>query len=377
MKNLATNLSILIPTFNRRSYLEQCLKSLLVQNCGGYELLVRDNASQDDTSLLISNLKKAFEHKSIKIKYKVNSSNVGFRQNMVEGLKELENQYAMILMDDDFFVDSCGLWSLYTGINSSDSIVLSNASVRRYLVGKEERSVDRLIESSASVGEHSFELVKGRDYFLNAWTRYKPLVLSTVMFDKNVLLESSWESWSKRAALDVNMYNIMSLSGDIALFDGTFTGYRIHEQQDFCSFPLEDAFESHSRILNWYQMAKKSGSFSFFTLLLWRIKTVLLKDEGIIVRLHSRENKQDIKDYFLWLKNFSRLHYVLMRVFMPSCIRKDREKANESRSLLRPILLFVVELRRFVLRVFLHIYRRRNDVDYNVGLFEAIKGVKK
>lgn len=45
--------SILIPTYNHAKYLRQCLDSVLVQDCGDYELLICNDASTDETASIL------------------------------------------------------------------------------------------------------------------------------------------------------------------------------------------------------------------------------------------------------------------------------------------------------------------------------------
>ena len=60
------NVSIVIPTFNRRSILEKCLKALenqkLNENVDTYEIIVVDDGSTDGTSLWIKNNKDILKH---------------------------------------------------------------------------------------------------------------------------------------------------------------------------------------------------------------------------------------------------------------------------------------------------------------------------
>ncbi len=363
----AAKLSILIPTYNRSGFLSECLDSLLAQNCTNYELLIRDNDSVDDTKDVVETYKAKFSLLGVSIKYKKNPTNVGFRDNMVEGLKELTNQYAIILMDDDFLISSQGVSSLYLSIIENEGVVFANAGVK---VCHGADKIDITEETPANA-----EIIAGDDYFLNAWTRYKPLVLSTVMFDRSVLLDSEWEFWSQRAALDVNLYNIMSLKGDVALFHCEFLAYRVHDQQDFCSIPIEDAFESHSRILNWYKLALESGKFTKVQLFFWWIKTVILKDEGIVVRLAKR-NSYVLDDYFLFLKNYRLAHFLLINLFMPCVIRMDRKKYEKKNAVLRGFLSTIANGRRLCLRTLLHTHRSLSDTQYQLNFLTALRGNK-
>ncbi|WP_339898158.1 glycosyltransferase family 2 protein [Paraglaciecola polaris] len=362
---IAKNLSILIPTFNRQEFLSVCLDSLLLQQCTGYELLVRDNDSADSTKSLCIEYEKKFAQKGVDFHYVKNPENVGFRDNMVHGLHELTRQNAMILMDDDYLINPQALASLYKSVNENTNVKLATSPVYQHKMDSGLNSAKFVFAERANSNVFPYQLVKGDSYFLNAWTKYPPLVLSSVVFDRVALLASKWEEWSERAALDVNMYNILSLQGDVAVFSDKFVAYRIHPSQDFGNLPLEDCIATHMRIKDWYFLAKETQRFSAFTLWFWRIKTVILKDQGIIKRLFQRES-DDIAKYFNWLKSYSFIHYIIIKNFMPECIRHSRYSSNNKNLL--------ANVRRQILRAFLFIYRRKFDSQYQLSFHQALKG---
>ncbi|GAI03024.1 unnamed protein product, partial [marine sediment metagenome] len=66
--------SIIIPTYNRKSILEKCLKALFNQNCpkDKYEIILIDDGSTDDTRTMIESLSP-----SCKLKYLRNEKRMG------------------------------------------------------------------------------------------------------------------------------------------------------------------------------------------------------------------------------------------------------------------------------------------------------------
>lgn len=95
-------LTIAIPTYNRRKYLQENLQVLLPQLSDCYEkveLLISDNASEDDTEEYINNLQKKYS-----ISYYRNSQNLGADGNFIECYKKAKGKYLIILSDDDIFL---------------------------------------------------------------------------------------------------------------------------------------------------------------------------------------------------------------------------------------------------------------------------------
>ena len=48
------SLQIIIPTYNRVRYLEPCIRSVLAQSFTDFELVVLDNASEDDVATVVA-----------------------------------------------------------------------------------------------------------------------------------------------------------------------------------------------------------------------------------------------------------------------------------------------------------------------------------
>lgn len=91
-------LSICIPTYNRRKYLEQSINVLLPQLSDEVEVLISNNCSTDDTDDYCKTLDS-------RIKYHKQSENTGFDGNFLWLLENATGKYIIILSDDDYFED--------------------------------------------------------------------------------------------------------------------------------------------------------------------------------------------------------------------------------------------------------------------------------
>jgi glycosyltransferase involved in cell wall biosynthesis len=96
MKVVEPNLvSVIIPTYNSVSYIEQCLDSVLCQDYSKIEIIVIDDGSNDDT-----NLKLRAASDSIKI---INISNSGAAVARNYGLMMARGEYVAFLDSDDYW----------------------------------------------------------------------------------------------------------------------------------------------------------------------------------------------------------------------------------------------------------------------------------
>ncbi|GAB1449420.1 MAG: glycosyltransferase family 2 protein [Bacteroidia bacterium] len=89
--------SVIIPLYNKRSYIARAVKSVLAQSCRDFELLIVDNNSNDDSlkeleSIIDSRIKVLFETRQ----------GVSFARN--KGASEAKFQYLVFLDADDEFL---------------------------------------------------------------------------------------------------------------------------------------------------------------------------------------------------------------------------------------------------------------------------------
>jgi len=92
--------SIIIPTYNRKSILEKCLKALFNQNCpkDKYEIILIDDGSTDDTRTMIESLSP-----SCKLKYLRNEKRMGVPRTRNKGIRQARGKY-IIFTDSDIIV---------------------------------------------------------------------------------------------------------------------------------------------------------------------------------------------------------------------------------------------------------------------------------
>jgi GT2 family glycosyltransferase len=91
-------LSIIIPSYNTRDLLKQCLESIVIQpfNHSDHEVIVVDNASTDGSPEMI-------RLKYPQVKLISNPQNVGFAQAVNTGLRQASGEYFLVLNSDTLF----------------------------------------------------------------------------------------------------------------------------------------------------------------------------------------------------------------------------------------------------------------------------------
>ncbi|HKW99729.1 MAG TPA: glycosyltransferase family 2 protein [Bryobacteraceae bacterium] len=89
--------SIMVPVYNRRELLADCLKSALAQTWRDLEVVVVDNASTDGTW----DVCRAFARADSRVRIFRNAENIGPVRNWQRCFREAEGRYGKLLFSDD------------------------------------------------------------------------------------------------------------------------------------------------------------------------------------------------------------------------------------------------------------------------------------
>lgn len=94
--------SVLIGTYNRASLLERCLNSVFGQSYSNIEVIVIDDASTDNTNVLLSDYKERYCNRFTYIR---NEFNRGIAYNSNLAFSVSTGQYIALIGDDDYWID--------------------------------------------------------------------------------------------------------------------------------------------------------------------------------------------------------------------------------------------------------------------------------
>lgn len=97
---MTIKISILIPVFNRSSFIGECIESAINQNYKDIEIIVVDNASDDGTW----DICQEYVKKDSRVKIFRNQKNIGPVLNWMRCIKEAKGEYGKILFSDDLIL---------------------------------------------------------------------------------------------------------------------------------------------------------------------------------------------------------------------------------------------------------------------------------
>lgn len=95
-------LTIFIPTYRRPRFLTKAIKSVLSQTWHNLQVVICDNASQDETAEIVSQFKQA----DPRVHYIGHSTNLGMLGNYQFIFSHVETEFFTILSDDDILLPS-------------------------------------------------------------------------------------------------------------------------------------------------------------------------------------------------------------------------------------------------------------------------------
>lgn len=99
----APKISILIPMYNRKHYIEQCIDSVLRQTFQDFEIVVRDDGSTDGSAEFVEE-KYAAEISAGKIRLKRNGKNLGENPTVIRLFLDAAGKYFAVLHSDDMYL---------------------------------------------------------------------------------------------------------------------------------------------------------------------------------------------------------------------------------------------------------------------------------
>ena len=197
-------ISVIVPFYNSKKYIEQTIISILNQTFPYYEILIIDDGSQDEESL-----KKLEEIKKIDKRIKVfHKKNEGLAATRDYGARKSSKscKYLMFLDDDDLIEPTfleCAYWTLETNKEAawtySDSIGFDGQEYlwNKYFDSEKLKKVNELI-SQALVRKSDFELVKGYELREKAVNEDWNFWLKLLSKDKKPVHMSFYGQWYRR-----------------------------------------------------------------------------------------------------------------------------------------------------------------------------------
>lgn len=143
--------SIIIPVYNTKKYLRECIDSLKHQTLKDFEIIIVDDGSTDGSSSLCDNLPSLYPDLKFKIIHQENSGQIAARY---KGIDNATGEYCLFLDSDDLFVPTA-IQDLSCAINHNKSDIIIFEGQRFYQNKFEPFWSDLFTEE---------KIIEGKDY---------------------------------------------------------------------------------------------------------------------------------------------------------------------------------------------------------------------
>ncbi|RYE22899.1 MAG: glycosyltransferase [Sphingobacteriaceae bacterium] len=235
MPNTHPLVTVLVPTYNRASFLKETIDSVLVQNFIDFELLVVDNYSTDNTYDVVHS------YSDPRIRYVCNDSNLGIIGNYNRGLRESAGDYIYLLSDDDIMCDESNLklkvdvlekFSNVSMVFSSFKTINSNGEI----VGGNWAETSQIWPKVAAS-----PLINGHLAFQLLYNNWNFICMHTVLVRKSTLVKHNIQfSNQLKYLLDWALWLHLSLVSDLYYLSDILVSYRVHETNTTKAISLEN-----------------------------------------------------------------------------------------------------------------------------------------
>ncbi len=213
--------TVLIPTFNRRDYLKQALDSVFAQTFKDFDVLVSDNGSLDGTEELV----RGYLENHPNLQYHRFPRNMGPAANGLYLLRAPEAEYVAILHDDDYWLPN-HLEDAMGALSGTDNAVLYACALQKFGM-----SGDHVMKPMWADSRRRLTVLDPHVDF-PAWLLCTPFVPSATVFKRSAL-NSTWALPRNDFTLgDWHLCGQMALQGKTVFDSKIGAFYRWHATND-------------------------------------------------------------------------------------------------------------------------------------------------
>lgn len=226
-KNLV---SIIIPSYNRRKYLEEAIESVLKQTYENKEIIIVDDCSKDGTEEYITEKYR----NNTRIKFYKNKENSGAGVSRKNGYDKSKGNYIIFMDDDDYYTNDDFIERAIEILKLKENIsIVSSSSMIEYV------NEGRMIESIMNIeGE-----ISNVEYLSSFQQKYmKSNSTFTTVFRKTDLEKANIKE--VKMLNDSSIYLRALLVGDAYILRTISGVYRIHSKNISSNLDVEFIIEN-------------------------------------------------------------------------------------------------------------------------------------
>lgn len=281
-KNLV---SIIIPSYNRRKYLEEAIESVLKQTYENKEIIIVDDCSKDGTEEYITEKYR----NNTRIKFYKNKENSGAGVSRKNGYDKSKGNYIIFMDDDDYYTNDDFIKRAIEILKLKENIsIVSSSSMIEYV------NEGRMIESIMNIeGE-----ISNVEYLSSFQQKYmKSNSTFTTVFRKTDLEKANIKE--VKMLNDSSIYLRALLVGDAYILRTISGVYRIHSKNISSNLDVEFIIENLEEKYKIYEEIVKRNLLN--NPKEW-LKNQVLLTISFFVKFNKTE-KKEINKLIEWCKN--------------------------------------------------------------------------
>lgn len=234
--------TIAIPTYNRRDYLQEAISSALRQNWSRLDVVVSDNNSNDDTREYLKSIVDS------RVSVILQKTNIGMFGNWNACLEAAKGDYFLLLSDDDL-LEQGAIQALVSATKLKEASPVDFAWCKSRIINS-FGEIQRLSFSGSGV-ENDFQLISA---FFNGKRELFPC---TILFSTSMLRKLGGytaEKFNLSADAHLWMRALLEGNGRAICVSNALVSYRIH--RNATSKANADLWQSEYRRLQTYAVRK-------------------------------------------------------------------------------------------------------------------------
>ncbi|WP_379157273.1 glycosyltransferase [Paenibacillus sp. sgz5001063] len=219
--------SVVIPTYNMKEYLQETINSILLQDFDDLEIIVGDDCSSDGTDEMMKQYVL-----NPKIRYIRNEVNLGAQKNCQTLLYEkVRGKYVLGINHDDYLIKSDYISKAVDLLEKNPNVSLVFANIQQ---------LNMSTELITSLTNNLQEITNGIDYFLNYQTKAYPHIPGTLTSIYRLEDAKSMGCLAEDTlSQDTFLYLKLMLIGDVGFIHDHVGVYRVHEKSLSYNMPLD------------------------------------------------------------------------------------------------------------------------------------------
>lgn len=233
--------SVIIPVYNVKPYLERCVQSVLGQTYKDIEMILVDDGSTDGSGQLCDEL--AAKHGQIRV---IHQENQGLSVARNVGIQQATGEYIVFLDSDDDWLLKDGLQQIVNKVEEGTDLIIFkcvhiyNGDIQLPMKDYDIKNIEKL-KTAAEVFK---QLVRSQRFSMSAcflMVRRNVLVEHNIFFPVGLFSEDVY--WSMHLWQYVNQVTIINLN---------FYGYH-HRAGSISSTTTIQVYDSYDRIFNYWK----------------------------------------------------------------------------------------------------------------------------